>query len=297
MKYIIILILLSFIWACSNTEKKPLKFSQPRTELLGLYIKGSSDYGKTIKLDSGNKFTYESFSYSDIIIEPEPIGLIRIIQGKFKINSNVVYLSPELILQKEVHEQFQITVDSIPFYESDSTSIKKIFNVVKWANNIYLIAEDSSINIGDRADNEFIEFANNYNSGSEPKSGPLYFANRASENTYENIDKEQIPIQWQDYFIDSVIQTTIIAVEEDYLYDSKLNLSISRFELNSGSDSGIKVGIEFYGEEGCCIIKIIETTRITSKGIIKLCTYHQDVCKIGDRLSTWNEREFGKYVP
>jgi hypothetical protein len=260
------------------------------------FNKGYKDLGTNLILNSDGTFIYEDYNYSDYVQEGEPSGWITEIAGKYRTDSNKLSLIPEIILHKELFNFKEVVIDSAKYVDCDSLKIDTAFTIVKWTGNIYLLSMSRSQDLRFRINNDFEKFADNYNSGSEPRWNGNYFALRLSKKRLEKLDKNQIPSEYRDYFLDSAISVIVIKIKEDFAFDNVFNSSISKFELSGGEIKGIKEGMTLYGTDGCCIIKVMQVEKDKSYGLIELCPNQQDACKIGDTLTTWNFRDYGKYL-
>lgn len=262
-----------------------------------IFNKGYKDFGTNLILNTEGTFNYEDYHYSDYVQKGEPSGWITEIRGRYRTDSNKLFLIPENLLHKELFDFKVVVIDSSKYIDCDSLRIDTDFTIVKWSGNIYLLSMSKSQDLRFRVNNDFEKFADNYNSGSEPRWNGNYFALRQSKIRHEKLDKNQIPTKYRDYFLDSVISVVVINVINDFAYDSLFNSSISEFEMKGGENIGIKEGMTFYGMDGCCIIKTMKVEKDKSYGLIELCPNQQVACKIGDTLTTWNIRDNGKYVP
>lgn len=299
MKNTFLLVFLIYILSSCNDGRMDInEHLIPLDSLInGSFVEGYSDIGTELKFNKDGTFEQTMFFYSDILAPDEPSGLLTTFYGTFKIDSNRLELQPVSIINKEDWGDLTKVIDSLEYYESDSTWIRTSFVYVEWNGNIYLLSEEPSFRYGYRRDNDFVYFANNYNSGSEPKWPAPYFAKRNNETKVENLDLSQIPSRWRPYFVDSVAYIVVTDIEQNYLYDSMYETQIHRYILKGGIEDQVLEGMTFYGNDGCCTLKIIESDNSTSKGIIELCPYQQNSCKIGDVLTTWNQRDNGRYVP
>lgn len=289
----VVLLLIS----CRSVSDTPKTKNRIDTLMFDTFNKGFTEWGTNLTLTKEWTFKHEEYHYSDYVQKGEPTGWIKQITGSFKIDSNRIHLNPTNYLTKELFENKSVTIDSLNYFESDSTHIKTVFTLIKWTGNLYLLSEETSFEFGYRRDNDFVKFADNYNSGSEPRWSQPYFAKRSSKERAEKLDLSQIPLQWRGYFLDKPIRIVVTDIEKDIFYDSIYNTSINLFKLNGGEKQGVRAGMTFYGKAGCCTIKIMDADEDGSKGLIELCPYDQNSCKIGDTLISWNEKDYGKYVP
>ena len=296
MKRKLLFITLLIITICSFIRNGYSQKTQISDNLYGTYQKGASDLGTQLVLNNDGTFLNKKYIYSDYVQKGEPGAWFTEVSGNLIIDSNTVRLYPEIYMTKKIYHDSVVITDSLKYYESDSTSIKTVFTIVNWNSNIYLLSESPGYTFGYRMDNDFVRFANNYNSGSEPKWPQSYFVKRLNKIRFEKIDSLQIPVKWRKYFLDSMIYVVVSNIEKNIFYDSIFEVYINRYILKGGSKNGIQEGMVFYGKDGCCILKIYEVFEQSSIGIIELCPYNQNSCSIGDTLVSWNEKDNGKYV-
>lgn len=296
MKYLYLITIVLIFYSCFHKHQQGLQCGQIDTALLGIYNESSGERGTNLTLTKEGTFTNERYYHSDFIQIGKPESEITEVLGKFSVESNRIELFPEVYIRKLIYKDSVVILDSIKYIKSDSTKIKTNFYIIKWIDNTYLLSEDSTFHYGYRMDNDFVAFANDYNSGSDPRLSQNYFAKKNHRNGHEKIELSQIPVKWRSYFLDSMIYVVITHVEKNFLYDRMFKTNISRFILKGGSSNGVKEGMIFYGKNRCCILKIMEADKLTSKGIIELCPFHQKSCKIGDTLTSWDEMDYGKYV-
>lgn len=261
------------------------------------YKKGYKESGVNLTLNDNWTFSYEKYNYSDCIEVGKPVGWISKYTGKFRADSNKILLIPEWLIEIELLNYGSNILDSLKYSEIDSIRIKTEFTIVKWTGNIYLLSEEKSRDLRFRTKNDFEKFADNYNSGSEPRWNEDYFCKRMNKERSEPINKNQIPPMWRDYFVDSIITLVVADIEENIAFDSLFYSQINSYELKGGKSAGVKEGMTFYGKDGCCIIKIMIVDQDKSYGLIELCPFHQDACRIGDTLTSWNFRDNGDYIP
>lgn len=299
MKIIKLVIVASWIFSSCQTISTDSSEQQLLLDSLtsGKFIEGYSDFGTELTFNPKGTFEHTKYMYSDYINPKEPSGWLTTITGTYQIDSNQIKLFPEVFMGKEDWGDSIALTDSGKYFESDSTWIRTSFRLIQWTGNFYLLSEEPVFHFGYRRDNDFVHFADNYNSGSEPRWPASYFAKRNNKTKTEELDLSQVPTNWRPYFIDSVAFVVVKNIEENFLYDSMFNKNIHRYILEGGTKNQVREGMTFYGLDGCCTIKIMESSDSTSKGIIELCPNQQNSCAIGDTLTTWNQRDYGKYVP
>jgi hypothetical protein len=78
------------------------------------------------------------------------------------------------------------------------------FHLIQWTGNLYLLSEEQVIQFGIKRDKDFVRFAENYNSGSEPQWPANYFVKRYNRIRNEKLDISHIPARWRGNFSDSV---------------------------------------------------------------------------------------------
>lgn len=296
MKYICFIFIILLI-SCNYIGNDKIRVNQIDTSIIGVYKKGFAERGTKLTINSDGTFINENYYNSDYVREGEPNGRITQINGFFKTDSNRIILYPEVYLRKLNYIDSIVLLDSLKYYKSDSTFINTEFTIIKWVGNVYFLSEDSNYRFGYRVDNDFVVFADNYNSGSEPKWHDTYFSKRIKNSKFKKMYLKQIPIKWRKYFLDSIVSVVVTKIEPKFMFDSAFHTYIYRYTLKGGLNNGILEGMTFYGNDGCSILKIMEVDNKTSKGVIELCPFQQNSCKIGDTLTSRNIREYGNYVP
>lgn len=259
------------------------------TAVLGKYHAGYSDIGSDLILNKDGSFILKNYHYTDVNIEndgQQEMGRLKIYYGTFSLHHNTISLTPKVLVRRKALKIREVLQDSVAYYESDTTSLARNFSVIKWIGNIYLLSAASY-------ENDFIAFANHYNSGGEPGLSSSYFAKRWNTERHKQIDVSQLPKKWRGYILDSVIHVRITKVDKNVKYNKPINIDYW-YEINKGKQHGIKKGMILYGKY-CCSLLIMEVTQTSSKGIIAHCPFNQDACKTGDVLVSWNEQDHGKF--
>jgi len=294
--YIFIILITLFVYSCNDNCKTNQLADQIDTTILGIYNSGYGELRENLNLFDDSTFIYEEYWYSDYIQKGYPSSKVIKINGDYLKEQNTIILNPVHYLKQDIYEDTVKTLIDENYYFSDSTKIKTKFYIIKWSENVYLLSEENTNESGLYFENDFIRFANSYNSGSEPNYSELYFVKRVNKKRFGKIDITQIPEKYVSYFLDTFIEVKIVKIEKDVFFDSLLHTSINKIVLNRGKENGILEGMEFYSG-GCCNIRIIEVSENTSTGIIELCPYHQDACQVGFLLTSWNSKDYGKYAP
>lgn len=195
---------------------------------------------------------------------------------------------------RKVHTK-NFEVDSVKYHSSDSTYIKKEYQIVKWDSIRYLLSEEYYSNWGYEDDeNDFEGFANYYNSGYEPKSSGFYFVKRKrGYSPKSKFDKSRIPLKYRNRFLEKPIIAKIIEVKEDEKSDEETK-ERRLYKLDKGRKHGVMKKMDFYGGDGCCTIRITKVEEEESFGNIYLCFDYQAECVKGERVTTCLEREKGR---
>ena len=261
-------------------------------ELIGKYEFSGFNSGVSIELKRNGEFTYENQHWGCT-----GGGHVQRIRGEFEVNEDKLTLYPVSLINILYlgfdTKNFQI--DSVKYHSSDSTYIKKEYQIVKWDSLRYLLSEEyySHLGYGDD-ENDFEGFAGYYNSGYEPKSSGSYFVKRKrGYSPKSKFDKSTIPQKYRSRFLEQPIIAEIIEVKEgkkseEYSKERKI------YKLNKGRKDGVMERMDFYGDDGCCTIRITEVEEGVSFGNIHLCFDYQAECGTGERVTTYLEREKGK---
>jgi hypothetical protein len=189
--------------------------------------------------------------------------------------------------------------DSLGYYESDSTFLKKDFQVFTWDSLTYLLSEENHSYWGfQENENDYERFSDYYNSGYEPKQSGSYFVKRIGGHLPKTVlNVANFPLKYQGRFLKEPIVGEILDVDKvEIRGDSGQTQLINRYKLNRGRQDGVMEKMEFYGDDGCCTIRITDVDEKTSFGHIYLCYDYQADCGKGGRVTTYLEREKGAFV-
>jgi|GEM_PF-3811269 len=292
--YIRFIIMLCFGFSCQNHNESLTQKSVVDSRTLGTFTKGYGDLGAELILYPDGSFEHTQFFYDDVVNPDTPSGRLWTTIGMFEKDSNLVKLSPKHVFEKEDWGDTLIVKGSYEYVKSDFTRIQTSLYMVEWSDNIYLLSEEADPYLVARHA-DFLLFANNYNSGSEPEWTSWYFAKRNYKSKANNLNLAQIPPPWRPYFLDTVAYVVVSGVEQDFLYDSIFDTSISKYILNGGIQNQVRPGMEFFGKN-CCHLTIMESDDSTSTGIIEVCPNQQDACHVGDTLTSYNHHQYGAYL-
>lgn len=132
----------------------------------------------------------------------------------------------------------------------DGSSIRKKWQAIPWGERLYLLEET-----------EMLDFVNQVNRGSEPRSTPLgAFYLRDGDQKRPASGKPAVPARWRDYVLDRPASGRVVALLGDRLA-----------EVDIGYRQGIRPGMVLLGQRGpdewmmvtvtsvekeCCVITI-----------------------------------------
>lgn len=291
MKLIIYISLIGILFGCQSNNKYDSRIlTNIEKKFIGKYEISGFNSGVTLELDEIGNFTHENQMWGCT-----GGGEVRRIRGKFKIDSNKLILIPKSLIDINYFgfDIKNLEKDSIEYYSSDSTYLKTDFQIIEWDSIVYLLSEERFSNWGyEQDENDYEDFAGYYNSGYEPQTSGSYFVKRKKDSNPKNdLDISILPNEYQPLFLREPIIAKIIEVKEVELdYGDEKPVKKKQFKLNKGKENGVFNKMEFYGEDGCCIIKIINSEEGYSYGRIFLCFDYQAECGTGDVLSTAYKR-------
>jgi hypothetical protein len=290
MRTIIVLLLAGITIAC-RTSEKPID-----PQLPGEYEIHGFNSGETIVLKTDGEFVYQREFRSCM-----GSGDVQRIRGNYSINQDNLVLNPEHLvnLKYSGSNTGDLARDSVEYYASDSTFLKTAFQIFKWDSLIYLLSEDPHSPWGyENDENDYERFSNYYNSGYEPKNSGSYFVKRSVRYLpVQKIDIATLPAKYQRRFLKEPIVAEILDVDAiEIPGDSGKTQWVNHYKLNRGRRDGVMEKMEFYGDDGCCTIRITDLDDSVSYGRIHLCFDYQAECGKGGRVTTYLERERGKFV-
>jgi hypothetical protein len=160
------------------------------------------------------------------------------ITGKYIIEGNTVLLQPEQVLVKDTYLNNGVLKGQTVAYSKATLPYFRVhYALIHWENRIYLIDQDDE-QIRERA---FLRFATAYNLGEEPEKHRGYFVYAPNEElSKQKLDKNQIPKEWRDYFLDNPILATVV----DTKIEKKRGVEI--YTLDKGSEDGVKKDFSFF---------------------------------------------------
>lgn len=290
MRSTIILLLLGIVVACRPSDKVM------DDKLFGKYEITGFNSSVTIELRPSGEFIYER-TLSDCFGGSD----VQRIFGSYLIDSGRLKLNPKQLTNVNYFgfDSNDFKKDSLEYYSSDSTFLKKEFQVFTWDSLTYLLSEDSYSYWGFPEDeNDYERFSDYYNSGYEPRQSGSYFVKRVDGHFPKTeLDVANLPLKYRGRFLQEPIVGEILNVDKiEKLVDSGQVQLINRYKINRGRQDGVMEKMEFYGDDGCCTIRITDVDEKTSFGHIHLCYDYQADCGKGGRVTTYLEREKGAFV-
>jgi hypothetical protein len=229
-----------------------------------------------ILLLNKNTFTFKDY-YSSCFGD----GKTKKVFGKFVIKDDKLILKPQkielidypLILSEENDINPKVTQLK---YGVDSLRIKTNYNIIRWRSFTYLLSEALETNWFGLQENDFIKFANYYNSGREPnKNGKYLRSKNASQKKSKNkLNLKQIPSKWRSYFLPHPISIKIKTLTKKIDYDGNKELISWFFEFNKGNTDGIRKGMLFETKSKNFLVYIDSVTQHSS--FAKTYIYNED---------------------
>jgi hypothetical protein len=228
-------------------------------------------------------------------------GDIRRIHGTYLIQDNALTLTPESLVNVTYYRRGKrdLKKDSARYYSSDSTYLKKEYQIFRWDQSIYLLSEEHYTGSGfETHENDYEIFSNYYNSGYEPGTSGSYFVKNSNGSEHSRkLDIEKLPAKYRGRFLEQPIVAEIVEVTKTKIAgDSGQPHIVNSYKINRGKRDGVMEKMDFYGSDGCCIIRIARTEETSSYGHIYLCYDYQADCGKRDRVTTWLEREKGAFA-
>lgn len=290
MKKAIYILIIGILMSCQSKQgltEKVISISD--TEVISKYEIDGFNSGVSLDLKKNGEFIYENQDWGCT-----GGGHVQRIRGEFKVLKDKLILNPKSLI--DIHysgfDKKTIEKDSVKYHSSDSIYIKKEYQIVKWDSLRYLLSEEYFSNWGyEENENDFEIFADYYNSGYEPENSGSYFVKRKRGYSPKGqFDKSTIPLKYQNRFLEEPIVAEIIEVSEN-----KESKTRRLYKLNKGRKDGVLEKMDFYGHDGCCSIRITKIENEVSYGNIYLCFDYQAECGKGERVTTYLEREKGKF--
>ena len=317
MRGLFFILIFSFITSCQRkSDLKDTAFVSYDKGLIGSYTIAGFNSGVSLELKPNGKFLYKNSLWDCF-----GGGTVTRIRGNFSVDRHKLILDPMSLIETKYFDfaSKDLKKDSVT-YSVDSFYLKKEYHILKWDSLRYLLSDEYYSNSGYQTDDNDIErFADYYNAGSEPKKSGSYFVKR--ENSYSPksvLDASVLPLNYRKRFLSKPIDAQIIDVseveeefeeltfdfvenEKDSIHKVKANRAIKKrmrklYRLNKGSEDGVMERMVFYGNDGCCTIRITEVADNISFGKIHLCYDHQADCGEGDEVTTYLERGYGKFI-
>ena len=182
---------------------------------------------------------------------------IKNVTGTYSLNGDSVVFSPQTMVFKEDWEAFEVSettkIDTVEYYKSDSTKIQTEYRVVEVDDVKFLVSESGVEEYDDilRRNSNFIALANLYNSYERVNTTQKLLANKDTVINFRNLNVAiSIPTKWQDYFLEEPIEAEIASarvVKYPKIYG--YYYLIPTYELNIGSQAGLKEGMILYSEK------------------------------------------------
>ena len=295
MKKIINILIIGVFISCQSLNNETEKvFSVSDKESIGRYVIHGFNRIRSIDLNKNGEFIYENK-----FRECTSGGHTQRIRGYFDLKEDKLTLKPKYLIRIQYFgsNDKDFEKDSIKYHSSNSTYIKKEYQIVKWDKFRYLLSEEYYPKWkNEEVENDFERFADHNNSGYEPKTSGNYFAKRNGDYLPQTkFDKSAIPLSYRNRFLEEPISTQIIEVIESKKNEKMTTKTRKLYKLNKGVEDGVLEKMIFYGNDECCTIRITKVENKVSYGYIYLCDDNQAECGKGERVTTYLEREKGKF--
>lgn len=176
---------------------------------------------------------------------------IKLVTGHYKIESNQIIFNPEKLVLEEDWENFydmnKEKFDTIPYYESDSTSIQTKYWLIQNNELKFLVSESKFDDLDELfyKSSNLISLANLYNSNIEENAQSNLLSNRDTMFNFRNLNLNNIPDEYSDYFLDKAIEAKITRSSVH-----KVNKSfIPLYKIDVKDKNRIRVGMRFYAAD------------------------------------------------
>jgi hypothetical protein len=246
MKQIILTLSILFLIGCGSSSNKTQKNSTENIGLKDKFVFKGFNVGVEIYLKPDFTFINNCYSYGCT-------GgyRIKLVTGHYEIESNQIRFKPEKLVWKEDWENFEVDsklkFDTVNYYESDSTSIQKLYWLIK-ENKMKFLVSESKYNEQDELfykSSNFISLANLYNSNIEQDAAENLLSNTDTIWNFRNLNLDNnIPDDYRGYFLDTAIKAEIISSK---VYKVSESL-IPRYKLEIKENKGINIGMKFYSQ-------------------------------------------------
>jgi hypothetical protein len=207
-----------------------------------------SEYGIDLKLAllTNGKFIYEYYSMNCFGGNDRR----KKVFGKYAIRENNLSLNPEKVKLFIYPKQFDLEPKVHNWnYINDTLKIKTSYNIVKWGKTKYLLSEYYDAVWNSEKQNDYIRFANEYNSGIEPIYHGYYLVNENEGNKNTKLDLNQIPEKWRKYFLVNPISAKIISITKSYRPNMKPKSIMWTLVINKGKNDGVRKGMTFESKQ------------------------------------------------
>lgn len=283
MKYINILILF-LILSCSKGKEQSKRGKNIIQDIHVDTLRYSYDgFNNGLKLDllSDGRFISENY-----IFGCTGGGMRKKIFGTYKINNTNLKLVP----QKVELIEYPMDMESKPITtnitsEIDSLKIKTEFQIVKWQNKKYLLSDYYDLNWSLEKENDYIRFANHFNSGLEPELSGMYLVTQIKDTIKTEFDLKQIPQKWQSYFLKEPISVKIRMIKKIIDPNDKENISW-QIELDKGKKDRLNNRLSFKTKDGELYIHVDSVLTNRSYGVIYMYDFSPEKFPVGTELRT-----------
>lgn len=251
------------LFCCTKKEKQSIlkNYDLKIKDTLKFKISGFN-YGESLFLIKDSTFIYEEKIFYCV----GGGGQGKKIYGNFKILNSNLKLIPKNIDYINYPNDFskKTTITKLK-YGVNSLKIKTIYQILHWENKKYLMSDSLEMNLLDEKINDYMRFADYYNTGSEPHDSGMYLVSENKDTIITKFDLNQIPEKWQNYFLKVPITAKIKSYKKIIDPLDKEN-HYYLIEINKGRKDKVYKNLTFYSENGEFYIEIDSVLEKSSYG-------------------------------
>lgn len=275
-------LLLLIIVGCSNNKHKSdhkikidLKIDTLRYSYTGF------NNGLQLDLLSDGRFINERYLFSCF-----GSGERKKVLGTYKLDDVNLILSPKTIELTEYSSEMEIKpITRSIKYGVDSLKIKTNFKLIRWDNKKILLSESFDNNWSFEEENDFLRFADYFNSGLEPESSGMYLVKSTKDSIFSKLDIKQIPKKWRKYYLNEPLNAKIKSITK--VIDPEDNQYFHwQIELDKGRNNGIFKNISFSTEDDSIYFHIDSVENNRSFGKYYMPDFTKEKYSIGTEVKT-----------
>ncbi|MGG8496848.1 hypothetical protein ACQY1Q_10550 [Tenacibaculum sp. TC6] len=240
----ITILLLPLLFSCIR-EKNKLYTSNlsKKIDTISYSYKGFNN-GLRLDLLSDGRFINEDYLFSCM-----GGGKRKKVFGVYRKDSLKLILVPKTIELKEYKDNLLMNAITTNLnYGVDSLKIKTEFQMVKWGGNEYLLSAVFDYGWSSEEENDYIRFADYFNSALEPETSGRYLVKRTKDSIKSDFDLQQIPVKWQGLFLKEPMVVKVKGIKKIIDPDDQ-EVIFWRIELDKGKTDGVNTDLRFYTKD------------------------------------------------